>query len=499
MVDFKVPLFIRGEMIEDYEVEHHDRSAGGRSFTTPSAAKYINKIVAKSAATLADLYTISFDEIVDYLDELGQRLDLDTNPWWREAFEVACHASNLSRSVLEHVYRVSPRWGLARDVVREIAETRIGIAYLEGWVPTRLSDGRSIEVRAVGSRSAHIIAGNVPVVAIGTLLRSAITRNDSIVKVPSNDPLTMGAIARTMIEMAPNHPLTKHLSVVYWKGGDTSVEERIYQPSHIEKLVAWGGFASVKHITKYLQPGIDLITLDPKNSTTLIGKEALADDETMRMVARRTAADLGGWDQEACCNARVMFLESGTDAKGIELANRFGKYLFDEVQALPKTTSGGPVKFDPVLRAEIESIGHQQDFYKVFTKKNEIERTGAIIVSQFGEQVDFPKLLYGRVGNVVPIDRIEDALACFSAATQTVGVYPDTLRRRLRDRAALMGGQMFVPVGYAISGSPAAPQDGIEPERRMCRWVVDTIADPAVVPGPWMHEDEIRGLRLAAE
>lgn len=271
------------------------------------------------------------------------------------------------------------------------------------------------------------------------------------------------------------------------------------EPRHIEKLVAWGGFASVKHITKYLQPGIDLITLDPKSSTTLIGRQALADEATMREVARRTAADLGGWDQEACVNARVMFLESGTDEAGIALANQFGEYLFQAVQDLPKTTSAGPVKFDPKLKNELNAISQQPDFYRIFTARNQTERTGAIIVSQFGEQVDFPKLLYGRVGNVVPIDNIEDALDYFSAATQTVGIYPDDLRTRLRDRGALMGGQMFVPVGYAICGSPHAPQDGIEPERRMCRWVVDTQADPAVAPGPWMHESEIAARRLAAE
>jgi hypothetical protein len=309
----------------------------------------------------------------------------------------------------------------------------------------------------------------------------------------------MGAIARTMIEMAPNHPLTRHLTVAYWKGGDGAVEERIYKPQNIEKLVAWGGFASIKHITKYLQPGIDLITLDPKSSTTLIGKEALVDDATMREVARRAAADLGGLDQEACVNARVMFLESGTDAKGIELANRFGAYLFQAVQNLPLGTSGGAVKFDPALKRELQSISQQEDFYKIFTEKNRTEQTGAIIVSQMSEQVDFPSLLYGRVGNVVPVSRIEDALDYFTAATQAVGIYPDDLRTRLRDRGAIMGGQMFVPVGYAITGTPCAPQDGIEPERRMCRWVVDTYADPAVVPGPWMHEVEIATLARAAE
>ena len=351
--------------------------------------------------------------------------------------------------------------------------------FLEGWVRTELRDGRAIEVRAVGSRSVHVIAGNVPVVPISTLLRGAITRSDVIVKVPSNDPITMGAIARTMIDMAPNHPITRHLSVAYWKGGDAAIEERIYQPQHIERLVAWGGFASIKHITKYLQPGIDLIPLEPKSSTTLIGKEALADDETMREVARRVAADVGGYDQEACTNARVMFLESGTDEAGIARANQFGRYVFQAIQDLPRTTSSGPVNFDPALKIELESIAQQRDFYRVFTERGRTEKTGAIIVSQASEQVDFPSLLYGRVANIVPVDRIEDALDSFSAATKAAGIFPDSLRTRLRDRGALMGGQSFIPIGYAISSSAGGPSDGIEPERRMCRWVVDVHADPA--------------------
>ena len=36
--------------------------------------------------------------------------------------------------------------------------------------------------------------------------------------------LTALAIARTLADVAPNHPLTKHLTVAYWKGGDTAVE-----------------------------------------------------------------------------------------------------------------------------------------------------------------------------------------------------------------------------------------------------------------------------------
>lgn len=496
MADINVPLIIRGRIIETCDTEFGGRNDDMR-FSAPDVRKYMNELRSTDGASLSDLYDISLDEIISFLDEVHKRLDLDRNPWWREAFEASCLASNLSRSVLEGVYRATPAT-LSRAHTEEFVEQRFGRDYLEGWVPRRLRDGRILNIRAMGARAVHIIAGNVPAVAVTTLLRSAITRSDSIVKLPSNDLLTMGALARTMIEIDPNHPVTKHISVAYWKGGDTEVEAELYQPSNIEKIVAWGGFSSVKHITRYLQPGIDLITLDPKNSTTLIGREALESEATMRTVARRLAADLGGFDQEGCVCARVMFLESGTDAAGLALANRFGQFLFEEVQTLPRTTSAGPRHFDPSLRQEIESILPLTNFYRVFCDPADIPKTGAVIVSQSDDQVDFNQLLYGRVGNIVPVDDIESALETFTAATQTIGIYPNSLKERLRDRCALRGGQLMVPVGYAIKMSNLGPVDGLEVERRMCRWIVDSDFDPEVTPGPWMHEKEVLEL-IAAE
>jgi hypothetical protein len=167
------------------------------------------------------------------------------------------------------------------------------------------------------------------------------------------------------------------------------------------------------------------------------------------------------------------------------------------MQELPRNISGGPLHFDANLKAEIEGILPLHDFYRVFCDPDKIEQRGAIIVSQMSEQVDFPQLLYGRVGNLVPMDRIEDAMERFTAATQTVGFYPDSLKARLRDRAALSGAQMLTPIGYAVSAPMCGPQDGIEPERRMVRWIVDNDVDPAVTPGPWMHSDEIARILAA--
>src|SRR3546814_6498321 len=83
-----------------------------------------------------------------------------------------------------------------------------------------------------------VIAGNAPGISVQTMGGNAISRSDAIIKTPSNDPVTATAVARTMIDMDPDHPLTRHLSVAYWKGGDEEVEQFLYDPIGIEKIVA---------------------------------------------------------------------------------------------------------------------------------------------------------------------------------------------------------------------------------------------------------------------
>ena len=61
--------------------------------------------------------------------------------------------------------------------------------------------------------------------------------------------------------------------------------------------------ASIRWITRYIQPGLELIALDPKRSATIIGAEAFEDEATMRDVAGRAAVDIGVANQEGCANA----------------------------------------------------------------------------------------------------------------------------------------------------------------------------------------------------
>jgi hypothetical protein len=475
---YTVPLFLRGQVITDDLISFGTRS-GQSQFEAPDMTKHVERLPLTSPAQMADLYGLSFDEILDVLEALGNALDFDTNTHLQEAYEASLVANVLPAEMLQNSYRIL-RPLFTRENVLEVAESQVGLDYLNGWVPRKLHDGRELRVRAFGSRVLHIPAGNGGLVSAVTILRSVITRSDVIIKVPSNDPLTAIAIARTLADVAPDHPITRHLVAGYWKGGDEAVEEFLYQPRHVEKIVAWGGLASVKHVTRYIQPGLELIALDPKRSATIIGAEAFADEETTREVARRAAVDIGVANQEGCANARVIYVLTGTDSGGLANANRLGEMIYEELVSLPSFISTPPLFPNRDLHEHLESSRLTDDFYRVIGGERQ---EGAIVVSQFDSPVDYSTLLSGRVANVVPVDSIDKVTEAVNAYTQTIGIYPESLKHQLRDTLPLFGAQRLTSLGYACSVAIASPQDSIEPIRRMCKWIVDEECEPdAVIP-----------------
>jgi hypothetical protein len=474
-IEYKVPLIIRGRVIQGDAVSFGGRRGAVR-FSTPDVRAHLNELVLTQPSALAELHSAPFEEVLDYLQELGKRLEFDQNAHLQEAFKLSCETSGLGPKILRHCYETLGSV-FDRENTRDMADILIGIPFLDGWVTTRRTDGYEIAVRAFGARAVHIIAGNVPTMAALAVVRNTIVRSDAIIKSPSNDPLTAAAIVRTMVDMAPDHVITRHISVAYWKGGDGDIEDIVYQPANIEKIVSWGGLASIKHITKYIQPGIDLITLDPKLSSSIIGSEAFHDEERMRDAAMRLALDVGIYNQEGCVNARVVYIECCTDQHGIALANRFGEMVYEAIQSIPPHLSSPRAAIESDLALELEGLAFAADAYRLIGG----DGLGAVIVSQYDEPVEFSHLLKNRVVNLVPVDDLEKPILSVSASTQTIGIYPDSLVPQLRDRLAFHGAQRLVSLGYASRRVIAGPSDGIELVRRMCKWIMHERYDAAVI------------------
>jgi hypothetical protein len=477
---------LRGKVIDTDLIEFGGRG-GDLSFLAPDPLKIASQIPLASPRLMEDLYELSFEQILDYLEDLGSRLDVRKNRYMLEAREHSYATAPTTKPIMDAFFEhMEPMFD--RHRVRRMVDATIGVDHLEGWVE-RQYDKATVGIRAYGARALHIVAGNGPVLGALTILRGAVTRGDTIIKVPSNDPFTTGAIARTMADMAPDHPLTRHLAVAYWRGGDEAVESKIYQPHNIEKICAWGGFASVKHVTKYIQPGIELITLDPKRSASIAGPEAIASDENIQDVANRIATDVGANNQTACASCRMVYIQCGTDDEAIEKLKKLGQLTYEAMLKLPEALSTKPKRYDPDLKSQVDMLRLSDDFYTVIGGH---DGEGAVIVSHTSDRVDFWEYLADRTVNLIPVDTLDEVFEVVDAYTQTVGIYPESLREIVRHKGALHGGQRFPALGYAFNGvGLVGPQDGIEPMRRLVKWIVSETPSPTLKPLWECQSDEI--------
>ena len=477
---YTVPLFLRGELITDDLVSFGTRT-GGNQFQAPDMARYVDRLPLATPMAMTDLNDLAFDEILDVLEALGDALDFDRNTHLQEAYEAALSANPLPAEMLKNSYQIL-RPLFSRANVLEVADTQVGLGLSQrlgaaeagrrtGIAGPRL---RSAGPAHPGGQRWSCFGGDDPAIGDHPLRHD----HQGPVERPA-DRRRDRPHPRRRRTRPPDHqtPCGRVL-----EGGDTAVEEKLYRPEHIEKIVAWGGLASVKHVTRYIQPGLEMIALDPKRSATIIGRQAFDDDETMREVARCAAVDIGVANQEGCANARVIYVMSGTDAAGIANANKLGEMIYEELTRLPSFISTPPLYPSLELYEHVEASRMTDDWYQVIGGEH---REGAIIVSQFDSAVDYSAMLSGRVANIVPVDSIDKVTEAVTAYTQTIGIYPESLKHALRDTLPLFGAQRLTSLGYACSVPIAAPQDAIEPMRRMCKWIVEEACDPDVVTPLW--------------
>ena len=122
MSTLRVPLFLRGELVEGDWVGFGGRSSAG-AFVAPDPRKYVDQLPLASPMALADLQAVPFAEIVDVLAELGRALDFEKNRHVQEAYHAGLAASNYPASILRKSYVTLP-YVFRRENVYEIAEAR---------------------------------------------------------------------------------------------------------------------------------------------------------------------------------------------------------------------------------------------------------------------------------------------------------------------------------------------------------------------------------------
>lgn len=456
-----VPHFIKGKVQIDADVEHFSRA-----LATPVYTPAINRndlVWSRHQPTPA--FDTPIDEIIEFLVEVGKRLDFDSNLHLQEALANMVHFSSLDKRILENSYRDMKYLFTREGIEAEIKQTLGSLEVLDGWV-ARNDWQPNARVRAIPPRMVHILAGNAPIVPPITIIRAAITKGVHLLKLPSNDMFTATAILRTMADVNPDHPTTQSFTAAYWRGGDESLESAVYRSQYFDKIVVWGGEAAVRHVVKYIGPGIEMISFDPKVSISMIGNAAFDSDATVAEVAAAAAADVIGWNQDACSASRFQYVE-GT----VEQVDTYCEAL-TKAMAVDTRYGPGPSSLlpSPDIIEQLDMLQNLEPIYRLFGK---YDGNGLVIRSD--EPVSFSPT--GKLVNVVRVDKLLDAVQYVTVATQTVGVYPESERTGvLRDRMASSGAQRIVALGQVNGGEPfgGSPHDASMPVNKFMRWVVES-------------------------
>ncbi|MEW9853953.1 acyl-CoA reductase [Novosphingobium sp. M1R2S20] len=448
------PFFLRGEVLFGDDVIQKSRDLGV-TFATPKIP--LDKAVAPRTE-VPPLLNVPLAEIVDFLVETGQRLLAPDNTYMQECVERMCTTHILPRAVVENSVHHAASYLDKRVLMAEVEQSFPDPRALDTWVPKQDFTGRKSFVRAFAPRLIHVMPGNSPGVAVKSIAQGAMVKAVNLFKMPSADPFTMVAILRTMADIDPNHPIVRSMSAVYWRGGDDAVERVLYRPQYFDKIVAWGGGDAINNVIKYLGPGFQLVSFDPKTSISMVGKEALADEATMDRVADLCSADVMTLNQEACVASRFQFVEGPQ-----EEVDRFCERLHHHI-ARRAAASGDIRPLDMDMREQVESMLMMDDEYGVWGRTD-----GKGLVIRSDEPVDFHPI--NKTANVVRVDSLDDAVKWINVATQTVGFYPFDRMADYRDRLAAGGAQRIVHLGEAGPSTIGNPHDAMYPLHRFVHWM----------------------------
>jgi Acyl-CoA reductase (LuxC) len=453
----RVDHFIRGTAVRGGAVRYHSRDLGVE-FATPEIN--LDELVTPRSE-LPPLLDVKTDEIIDFLVACGERMVLEDNVFLQEALERIVATNPLPRRVVENLFRVARNRLTRESLWCSIESNFANPAALDGWVERVDFDGQHGALRAFPPRMIHMLAGNSPTGCISSIAQGALVKAINVFKMPSSDPFTCVAMLKTMAEVDPDHPVVRSMSAVYWRGGDERVERVLYRPQYFDKIVAWGGGDAINNVIKYLGPGIQLVSFDPKTSISMIGPEGFADDAVIDEVAEAAATDVTVFNQEACLASRFIFAEGDRD--GIE---KFCARLQERLGVDRPTASEVAPRLPVEIREEIEMLQVMDDDCRIWGKT---DGRGLVILTS--DPVDFHPS--NKTANVVHVSSLDDAVRFVNVATQTIGMYPPWRKTEMRDRLASAGAQRVVRLGGAAKHVMGGPHDAMFPLQRFVHWMSD--------------------------
>lgn len=390
---------------------------------TPDALK---RVLVRLRTAQLRLRNVPVRRIISAIDAVAARL-LDPADSLRRTAEAALpvltgYAPAMVRLGLD---RMAADWRAA-TLERVIQAELGGTDVLDGTVARR---GRALTAVPY-PLVTHVFAGNVPGVAVTSLVRALLVRSASLGKTAAGEPLLPALFARALTEV--DATVGDAVGVCYWPGGHEPLERVAL--AETDALVVYGGTTAVSDIRRRTPAHVPVIDHGPRLSAGFIAGDAAPDHDTARALAAAAATAVAIFDQQGCVSPHAIFIEQDAlDAAAF--ADLLASALADVQRSLPR----GELTADEAaairrLRTRAEFGSFETGGMRLFSAPD------APFTIVLHADVSFEPSCLQRTVHIYPVNEIGRALAVLAPS------------RHLLQSAAVAGGDDALRLRIAQSG-----------------------------------------------
>jgi hypothetical protein len=401
--------------------------------------------------------------VVTVVDRVAARL-LDRGDPLRRAAEralpaVTSYSPAMIRLVLD---RMAADW--RGPQLRELLRREFGDPLvLDGFRPEPRGAGHRA---AFGPRlSVHVFSGNVPGVAVTSLVRSLLVKSATVGKAAIGEPLLASLFARGVHEEDPE--LGAALAVTYWPGGDEAMERAALDAA--DAVVVYGGAESVAAIRSRTPPSARFLGYGPKVSLGVVTREALSAASATE-VAGAAALDASVFDQQGCVSPHVFYVEAGGEVEPEEWAALLAAAMETVERELPRgTLAPGEASAIRQARGEAEFLEAGSAGVRLHASAE-----GTAWTVLYDPRPGFTASCLNRLVRVRPVpDAAEVAreLEPYRDVLQTVGLAATPERAvAIAESLARAGATRITRIGEMAWPPPWWRHDGRPPLGALVRW-----------------------------
>lgn len=438
-----LPAIVCGEPVEREYVHSFDY---GESCTVhlPRLSEAETSTALLAPNPLAD---VPLDDILFFLDRVGREWSDPENKWRRLASQLGPLVTTLNRDNVGNDLRYMANC-LQYPVLYGMLETELGDPnVMESWQTRKVTRVRAWPKGIV----AHILVGNVPMAAFLSLVRSIITKNVTVAKLPSRDVATALCLAHCMREVDPEHPVVRSLTVGYWRP-ESAVQALVLERADV--VMVWGRTESIESVRAQTGPGTEVVEFGSKRSMAIV-----TETDDWHRLGMWLAYDVANYEQEACFSVKEVFVV-GDPAPLVEAVVSWLERL--------------SVVMPPTERhVDSDAAVHRARLVETALECKVEGSRGAewtIIVLPRGQAPTDAHPL-GRTLYVHQVDSLDDVLPFVDSDVQTVTLEPFELSETFGVRLGAAGVDRIVRFGRAGRSWPEGfVHDGFYPLQRLVRW-----------------------------